>query len=95
MAKKTVKPSETSAAVWKATSKFIGLGKIKKILLVKVGNEKRPAEPQDIETVRTGLVSALEGKIGDDLAVLVTHHALNMEVIDLVGGAIRRKRSKK
>lgn len=95
MPKKTSKPPETSTAVWKATSKFIGLGKIKKILLVKVGNEKRPAGPQDIETVRAGIASALEGKIGEELAVLVTHHALSMEVIDLAGCTIRRKRSKK
>lgn len=67
------------------TSKEITVQKFKdlegKFLLVKVGNNDRPATDQDIEDIEIQLLSLFE-KNNINCLAFVTHHAVEMEIID-------------
>jgi len=52
-----------------------------KLLLVKVGNDDRPATDADIEDIESKLTSLLEENNIDCLA-FVTHHAIEFEIIE-------------
>ena len=52
-----------------------------KFLLVKVGNQDQPASLDDIDNVRTNLVSLFE-KNNISCIAFVTHHAVSMEIIE-------------
>lgn len=52
---------------------------MKEIIIVKVGNDKRPASQEDIDTVAKNLKKAF--KKGKN--VVVTHHAITFETISV------------
>lgn len=55
---------------------------VERIILVKVGNNDRPAEAEDIEDMAKVMESALRSEnAAGDLAALVTHHAVQIENI--------------
>lgn len=55
---------------------------VERIILVKVGNNDRPAEAEDIEDMAKVMESALRSEnAAGDLATLVTHHAVQIENI--------------
>lgn len=56
-----------------------GQEKNRKILLVKVGNEDRPATPKDLKEVE----DAFEKGIEKNAEVFITHHAIEMETVDM------------
>lgn len=48
------------------------------MLVVKVGNDERPAGPDDIADTVKSITEALKGGVSP---VLVTHHAISFEVV--------------
>jgi hypothetical protein len=49
-----------------------------KLLIVKVGNDERPAGPKDIKDTKKVFKKALKGV---KCRILVTHHALSVRVV--------------
>jgi len=58
-----------------------------KLVIVKVGNDSRPACSEDIsdmaESVGETLKEAAENEVGQRLSALITHHAVTFETLDL------------
>ena len=52
-----------------------------KFLLVKVGSDDRPATDEDIDNVRNSLID-LFNKNGVDCLAYVTHHCVEMEIVE-------------
>lgn len=52
-----------------------------KFLLVKVGNENRPASKEDIQEIQDNLINLFEINNVNCLA-FVTHHAIEMEIVE-------------
>ena len=81
--KTTKKKTETKKEI--TTLKEVTIQKFKdldgKFLLVKVGNEKRPATDDDILDIETKLTGLLNENNIKCLA-FVTHHAIEIEVIE-------------
>jgi len=59
------------------------ISKLKKMIVVKVGDENRPAGPKDIKEVQDKIKEILESH--GDIGVLSVHHAVDIEVIEIRG----------
>jgi len=55
-----------------------------KMLIVKVGNEDRPASDKDVKSVQAALAAAVSmlDKSQRPATTLVTHHAISLETMD-------------
>ena len=55
-----------------------------KFLLVRVGNDQRPAEEKDMQQVREELDRIFDEN-GIDCLLFVTHHAISLDIIEKRG----------
>lgn len=79
--KKTVKLSSKEETSDLEDNKKVKFDIEGKIMLVRVGNDDRPANPGDIEEIEDKLIKLLDDN-NINCAVLVTHHAVSIDLIE-------------